>query len=135
VKDIMKRESVRDIRITVAVIGAIAIVLAVSGRGDIMSLLTGAYSVYTPGVIFPLLVAILSYRKNGVRPALWISAVIVGGLFGIAGTYFGNLLAELTLPQMIIDNLTLIGMMLSLLLSLISVKWSSQNKMSSEEEQ
>lgn len=135
VKDIMKRESVRDIRITVAVIGAIAIVLAVSGRGDIMSLLTGAYSVYTPGVIFPLLVAILSYRKNGVRPALWISAVIVGGLFGIAGTYFGNLLAELALPQMIIDNLTLIGMMLSLLLSLISVKWSSRNKMSSEEEQ
>ena len=135
VKDIMKRESVRGIRITVAVIGAIAIVLAVSGRGDIMSLLTGAYSVYTPGVIFPLLVAILSYRKNGVRPALWISAVIVGGLFGIAGTYFGNLLAKLALPQMIIDNLTLIGMMLSLLLSLISVKWSSQNKMSSEEEQ
>jgi len=135
VKDIMKRESVRNIRITVAVIGAIAIVLAVSGRGDIMSLLTGAYSVYTPGVIFPLLVAILSYRKNGVRPALWISAVIVGGLFGIAGTYFGNLLAKLALPQMIIDNLTLIGMLLSLLLSLISVKWSSQNKMSSEEEQ
>ena len=135
VKDIMKRESVRDIRITVAVIGAIAIVLAVSGRGDIMSLLTGAYSVYTPGVIFPLLVAILSYRKNGVRPALWISAVIVGGLFGIAGTYFGNLLAKLALPQMIIDNLTLMGMLLSLLLSLISVKWSSQNKMSSEEEQ
>lgn len=135
VKDIMKRESVRDIRITVAVIGAIAMVLAVSGRGDIMSLLTGAYSVYTPGVIFPLLVAILSYRKNGVRPALWISAVIVGGLFGIAGTYFGNLLAELALSQMIIDNLTLIGMMLSFLLSLISVKWSSQNKMSSEEEQ
>ena len=135
VKDIMKRESVRDIRITVAVIGAIALVLAVSGRGDIMSLLTGAYSVYTPGVIFPLLVAILSYRKNGVRPALWISAVIVGGLFGIAGTYFGALLAKLALPQMIIDNLTLIGMLLSLLLSLISVKWSSQNKMSSEEEQ
>lgn len=135
VKDIMKRESVRDIRITVAVIGAIAIVLAVSGRGDIMSLLTGAYSVYTPGVIFPLLVAILSYRKNGVRPALWISAVIVGGLFGIAGTYFGNLLAKLALPKMIIDNLTLIGMLLSLLLSFISVKWSSQNKMSSEEEQ
>ena len=135
VKDIMKRESVRDIRITVAVIGAIAMVLAVSGRGDIMSLLTGAYSVYTPGVIFPLLVAILSYRKNGVRSALWISAVIVGGLFGIAGTYFGALLAKLALPQMIIDNLTLIGMMLSLLLSLISVKWSSQNKMSSEEEQ
>ena len=135
VKDIMKRESVRDIRITVAVIGSIAIVLAVSGRGDIMSLLTGAYSVYTPGVIFPLLVAILSYRKKGVRPALWISAVIVGGLFGIAGTYFGALLAKLALPQMIIDNLTLIGMLLSLLLSLISVKWSSQNKMSSEEEQ
>ena len=135
VKDIMKRESVRDIRITVAVIGAIAMVLAVSGRGDIMSLLTGAYSVYTPGVIFPLLVAILSYRKNGVRPVLWISAVIVGGLFGIAGTYFGALLAKLALPQMIIDNLTLIGMLLSLLLSLISVKWSSQNKMSSEEEQ
>lgn len=122
VKDILRKESVKYIRITVAVIGILATALAVLGRGDIMSLLTGAYSVYTPGIIFPLLIAILCHSKNGVKTGIWGAAVILGGLFGLVGTYFGGALAVLNLPEIISNNLTLIGMGISLVVSLLSIK-------------
>lgn len=126
VKDILKKESVKYIRITVVVIGLFATALAVLGRGDIMSLLTGAYSIYTPGIIFPLLIAILCHSKNGVKTGIWIAAVILGGLFGLVGTYFSNVLTSLNLPEFISSNLTLIGMGVSLILSLLSIKRKSQ---------
>ena len=122
VKDILKKENTLYIRIAVAVIGILSMILALSGRGDIMSLLTGAYSVYTPGVIFPLLIAILCYKKRDIRKGLWLAAVITGGAFGIAGTYFAPLLQALPIPALILDNLTLVGMGLSLILSLLSMK-------------
>ena len=126
VKDILKKESVKYIRITVVVIGLFATALAVLGRGDIMSLLTGAYSIYTPGIIFPLLIAIICHSKNGVKTGIWIAAVILGGLFGLVGTYFSSVLTALNLPGFISSNLTLIGMGVSLILSLLSIKRKSQ---------
>ena len=128
VKDILKKESIKYIRITVAVIGIFATALAVLGRGDIMSLLSGAYSVYTPGIIFPLLIAILCYKKRTINKDLWLSAVILGGMFGAVGTYFGEWLGSLKLPTPVTDNLTLIGMGISLIISLISVKWNEKSK-------
>ena len=122
VKDLLKKENVLYIRIAVAVMGILALILALAGRGDILSLLTGAYSIYTPGVIFPLLIAILCHEKQGVKTGIWIAAVITGGLFGIAGTYFGTFLNSLPIPALILNNLTLIGMGLSLILSLLSIK-------------
>lgn len=121
-KDIIKKENIFTLRITVAVIGTIAMLLAVLGRGDIMTLLTGAYSIYTPGIIFPLLIAILCYSRNGVKSPIWVAAVVLGGLFGIAGTYFGSWLNVLPIPELIINNLTLIGMGISLVVSLFSIK-------------
>ena len=122
VKDILKKESVTGVRITVIVLGLISLMLAAFGQGDIMSLLTGAYSIYTPGVIFPLMVAIFAHRNRGVNPAVWVAAVVSGGLFGILGTYFNNVLTDAGVPDVIMNYLTLIGMGLSLLLSLISVR-------------
>ena len=122
VKDILKKDSVKYIRITVAVIGIIATILAASGRGDIMSLLSGAYSIYTPGVIFPLLIAILAHKKRSINVPVWVAAVITGGLFGIAGTYFTDLLGKLGVPVGLLSYLTLIGMGISLLISLFSIK-------------
>ena len=121
-KDIIRKEDVRYIRITVAVIGILATVLAVWGRGDIMSLLTGAYSIYTPGIIFPLLIAILCYSKNGVKTGIWITAVVLGGLCGLMGTYFGSWMNVVHIPAVITSNLTLIGMGISLVVSLLSIK-------------
>ncbi len=126
VKDILKKESVKYIRITVAVIGILATALAVLGRGDIMSLLSGAYSVYTPGIIFPLLIAIICHSKNGVKTGIWVTAVILGGLFGLVGTYFSSFLTSLNLPEMVSSNLTLIGMGVSLVVSLFSIKTSNK---------
>ena len=123
VKDILKKESVAGVRITVIVIGLISLTLALFGQGDIMSLLSGAYSIYTPGVIFPLMVAIFAYKKRRINLGIWIAAVVAGGLFGILGTYFGATLEKIGVPALIMNYLTLIGMGISLILSLLSVKW------------
>lgn len=121
VKDILRKESVVGIRIAVAAIGIMATALAVLGRGDIMSLLTGAYSIYTPGIIFPLLIAILCHKKKKIRQPVWVAAVVIGGLFGLVGTYFTPLLEQLSLPAPVMSNLSLIGMVLSLIVALFSV--------------
>ena len=122
VKDILGKENVSAVRITVAVMGVLATLLAVMGRGDIMSLLTGAYSIYTPGVIFPLLVAVLCYKKKEIRKWVWLLASVLGGLFGIAGTYFGTVLLAVGIPSTLLGYLSLIGMGVSLLVSLLSIK-------------
>ncbi len=123
VKDILKKDSVHGVRITVIVIGLIALLIAIFAQRNIMSLLIGAYSIYTPGVIFPLIVAILAYKKHRINLGAWMVAVATGGLFGILSTYFGTALANMSVPAEIIKHLTLIGMALSLALSLMSVKW------------
>lgn len=126
VKDILRKESVKGVRITVVVMGVIALLLALFGQGDIMSLLTGAYSIYTPGVIFPLTVAIFAYKKRRIHLGVWIAAVALGGLFGIVGTYFNAALLSLFVPAAIMNYLTLMGMGISLLLSLVSVRWKEK---------
>ena len=126
VKDILKKESISLVRITVLVTGGLALLLALLGRGDIMTLLTGAYSIYTPGVIFPLMVAIFANRKSGVRKGIWLSAVIAGGLCGISGTYFSEQLLKAGVPVAIMNHLTLIGMGISLVLSIVSVKFKKR---------
>ena len=131
-KDIAKKENVTAVRITVAVIGVLAAGLAILGNGDIMTLLTGAYSIYTPGVIFPLLIAILCYKKKRIRKPVWLLAVSLGGLFGIVGTYFSDWLISLKLPAQIMSNLTLIGMGLSLIISILSIDFKSSTKTSEE---
>lgn len=125
VRDILKKESVWMIRGAVVVIGGLAMAFALSGNGDIISLLSSAYSVYTPGVIFPLLIAILCYGKKELRKGVWIGAVIAGGIFGILGSYFPQVVAVMHLPAFFASNLSLIGMGISLLVGLCSVKWKS----------
>lgn len=122
VKDILKKESVSPVRITVIVMGLISLMLALFGQGDIMSLLTGAYSIYTPGVIFPLMIAIFAYKNHGIDRRIWMAAVISGGLFGLAGTYFDRVLALAGVPSVIMNNLTLIGMGVALVFSLLSIR-------------
>jgi len=121
VKDILRKESVAAVRVTVIVMGLISLLLAALGQGDIMSLLTGAYSIYTPGVIFPLMIAIFAYGRRRLNTGIWLAAVVSGGIFGIAGTYFGSALANIGIPDVIMQNLTSIGMWLSLVLSVLSV--------------
>lgn len=125
VKDVLRKDSVLLVRITVAVIGLLALLLALLGRNDIMSLLSGAYSIYTPGVIFPLTIAVFCYKKGGpsrLRVPVWTAAVITGGLFGIASGYFSGALLNAGVPQSLLPYIPLIGMGLSLIIALLSVK-------------
>ncbi len=122
VKDILKRDNVKLVRITVAVIGTLAIVLTFCGDGDIMTLLSGAYSVYTPGIIFPLTIAVLCYKKRDLRKGLWLTGVIAGGLFGITSTYLIKIPAVSSALGSSVSYLPLLGMAVSLILSVISIK-------------
>ena len=73
------------------------------------------------------MIAIFAYKKMGINMGFWVTAVIAGGLFGIMGTYFGDALTKFGVPAVIMNYLTLIGMGLSLILSLISVNWKEKN--------
>ncbi|MCR5624975.1 MAG: sodium:solute symporter family protein [Lachnospiraceae bacterium] len=121
-KDILKREDVLSVRICVVVLGLISTIFAISGNGNIISLLSGAYSIYTPGIIFPLLIAILCYKKRKINKIMWLSAVLLGGICGIAGTYFGTSLIKAGVNATVISNLSLIGMGISLIFSLLSIR-------------
>ena len=122
VKDVLRKDSVKGVRITVLVMGIISVVLALAGSGDIMSLLTGAYSIYTPGIIFPLFIAIMVNDKERIRLSVWMAAVILGGAFGIVGTYFSGIITNLGLSEQVIPYLPLIGMFISLVVALLSLK-------------
>ena len=80
--DLLGFRSVRATRWAVAAVGAAGLGLALGGR-DIIGLLTTAYSVYTPGVVFPLAVAIVAGGVS--RRGWWHAAVAAGGICGLAG--------------------------------------------------
>ena len=122
VKDVLRKDSVKGVRITVLVMGIISVVLALAGSGDIMLLLTGAYSIYTPGIIFPLFIAIMVNDKERIRLSVWMAAVILGGAFGIVGTYFSGIITNLGLSEQVIPYLPLIGMFISFVVALLSLK-------------
>ncbi|MBQ9199686.1 MAG: sodium:solute symporter family protein [Lachnospiraceae bacterium] len=121
VKDILGKDSIVLVRITVGVIGLAAAIFAISGNNDIITLLTNAYSIYTPGVIFPLLTAILAYKKRSIRKGIWFAAVILGGLFGLMGAFLPDALLSLGVPAKLLSYFSLIGMGVSLVFSLLSI--------------
>lgn len=101
--DLFGVRSVRATRIAVVAVGVASTAMALSG-GDIIGVLLKAYSVYVPGVVCPLAVAICAGRVNR---NLWLAAVAAGGLCGLAGTVFPSL-----------ELLPAAGMALSLALAL-----------------
>ena len=122
VKDVLKKENVWAVRAATLIIGIIAALLAFGGKSNIMSLLTGAYSIYTPGVIFPLTIAIFCHEKRKLNKPIWLSAVIIGGLFGITSTYLIKIPAIANMLGGAASYLSLIGMGVSLILSLMSIR-------------
>ena len=105
--DLCGARSVRATRIAVALVALAATALALAG-GDIIGVLLKAYSVYTPGVVAPLAVAIFARR---VRRGLWLAGVALGGLCGLAGALVPRL-----------DFLPAFGMALSLAFALAAAR-------------
>ena len=108
--DVMRRNSVLEIRLWAVVIGAVSVIIAFF-KGDIIAMLTGAYSVYAPGVVCPLFVAIMAHEKRKLNKPVWILAVLFGGICGAISTYIRTDLVYLPIT----------GMGISLVLSLISL--------------
>lgn len=105
--DIFKNKNIKQTRIFILLIGTIALCLALF-KGDIIALLIGAYSVYVPGVVFPLAFSIYFYTTCKLNPQLLFLAILSGSILGLCS----NLL------QM--PNLALYGILCSALLSLAS---------------
>ncbi len=115
--DLLKRNNVKELRLIIAIMGIAALFIGLS-KSDIIDLLLVAYSVYSPGIVCPLLIAIMSHKKRRINRKIWFAAVIVGGLMGIMHSYL--MIGPEYLP--------LLGMALSLILSLVSVLQSSKEK-------
>ena len=114
--DILNTRRISVVRISVVVIGIIATYLALQGK-DIIGLLTMAYSVYTPGIVAPLAVAIIVHKKFKVKKTLWYAGVIIGGLFGLIPAILAST-AKIQSPA----YLPLVGIAISLAFALASLK-------------
>ena len=108
--DILKRNSIKETRIFICVLGIISLVIAMFKSG-IIALLTYAYSIYVPGIVFPLFFAICFYKKRAIHKPLWYTAVISGGFTGFLHSALG--IGSAFLP--------LIGMGISFIISGLSV--------------
>jgi len=114
--DILNTRRIAVVRILVVAIGLIAMVLALGGK-DIIALLTMAYSVYTPGIVAPLAVAIIAHKKFEIKKPLWYAGVCVGGLFGLVPAILSS-----TIQVVCPAYLPHIGIAISLIFALASLK-------------
>ena len=114
--DILNTRRISVVRISVVVIGIIATYLALQGK-DIIGLLTMAYSVYTPGIVAPLAVAIIAHKRFKIKKTLWYAGVIIGGLFGLIPAILAST-AKIQSPA----YLPLVGIAISLAFALASLR-------------
>lgn len=114
--DILNTRRISVVRLLVVAIGIIATYLALQGK-DIIGLLTMAYSVYTPGIVAPLAVAIIAHKKFSIKKTLWYAGVVVGGLFGLIPAILAST-AKIATPAYIPH----IGIAISLAFALASLK-------------
>jgi len=114
--DILNTRRISVVRLLVVAIGIIATYLALQGK-DIIGLLTMAYSVYTPGIVAPLAVAIIAHKKFNIKKSLWYTGVCVGGLFGLIPAILAST-AKIQSPA----YLPHIGIAISLAFALASLK-------------
>ena len=113
--DILNTRRISVVRLLVVAIGVIATFLALQGR-DIIGLLMMAYSVYTPGIVAPLAVAIIAHKKFNVKKSLWYAGVCAGGLFGLVPAILAT--AKISTPA----YLPHVGIAVSLVFALISLR-------------
>ena len=114
--DILNTRRISVVRLLVVAIGIIATYLALQGK-DIIGLLTMAYSVYTPGIVAPLAVAIIAHKKFSIKKSLWYAGVVVGGLFGLIPAILAST-AKIATPAYIPH----IGIAISLIFAIASLK-------------
>lgn len=115
--DIIGRNKVNEIRIIVAVIGLASLGIALF-KTDIIGLLTGAYSIYAPGIVFPLFIGIKCHGKIKLNRCLLYIGILAGGGMGFLNTYMK--IGGAYLP--------LLGMGISLVFSLLAMLPAARSK-------
>ena len=108
--DILGRNKVNEVRIIVAIVGIASLGIALF-KTDIIGLLTGAYSIYAPGIVFPLFIGIICHGKRKIKRPLLYMGIVAGTVMGLLNTYMhiGG------------EYLPLIGMGVSLVFGILSV--------------
>lgn len=114
-RDIFGCGSVRSLRTAVLVLGLLAMLLAFLDYG-IIELLLLSYSIYTPGVAIPLVVALLARRKFKINQRVWLAAVIIGGACGLASA-----IAPTVFPKLF----PVVGGVIAFVISIVSIKHNS----------
>ncbi|MCM1083526.1 MAG: sodium:solute symporter family protein [Clostridium sp.] len=108
--DLIGRNKVNEVRIIVAIVGLASLGIALF-KTDIIGLLTGAYSIYAPGIVFPLFIGIICHGKRKIKRPLLYMGIVAGTVMGLLNTYLhiGG------------EYLPLMGMGVSLIFSILSV--------------
>lgn len=111
-----KSDNVRLVltRILVVLIGGISLLIALFNT-SIIGLLLKAYSIYTPGIVPPLAMAVIFYKTHQVNRLFLLISLITGGTLGLLGTLLG------------IAALPLVGFGVALLIAFVGV-WISPAK-------
>lgn len=86
--DLLRRDNMGRTRAFVLAIGLVALGIALL-KSDVISLLMAAYSVYAPGVVAPLFVAIMAHGRRPLCKPLWLAGVAAGGLCGFLAGVLG----------------------------------------------
>ncbi len=87
VNDIWQNRKIVNLRIMIVIVGLIALGLAIY-RNNIIGLLLTAYSVYVPGVVIPLGLAIYFHHKRTLNRNLLFIAIMLGSCLGLASSLF-----------------------------------------------
>lgn len=107
--DFLRRESLKRTRLFVVLTGGVSLGIALL-KSDIIGLLMAAYSVYAPGVVAPLFVAIMAYGRRSLCRPLWLAGVAAGGACGFFAGVAG--MPSLPLIGMGISALAAVGSLL-----------------------
>ena len=111
--DLLMGSKVWRTRVIILSLGLLSMVIA-GLEADIISTLLLAYSLFNCGVIPPVLMAVLVWPCRRLHEGITVAAILAGGSLGITGRILG------------MDGVTMIGMGVSLLLTLAAVKRSTE---------
>jgi solute:Na+ symporter, SSS family len=106
--DLLKKKRIANTRLVIGIVGMVSALLATKNP-DIISLLIQAYGVFTAGIVPPIAISLIMWKKRKIHPYWGVGAIVCGGVLGVAA----NLTA--------VDMVALVGMALSTGFSLIGL--------------
>ncbi len=106
--DILRKPNPSTTRVCTLVLGIAGALLTLWGKG-ILGFLLMAYDVFACGVVMPVFVALLMFRKRKIKKQFACIAIILGGVIGTYAAFVGN------------TNYTYLAMFLSAAVTLLGI--------------